>query len=109
MPNLLMLASGVGLVAATSALWVQGQRRADHRFFAGLVRFIARCLSFGEPHGFAGASNAGIRSNPLRRHFVPPKVAADPAAKSPDGAIGDGFASRNGATIRPLDHRYRLA
>jgi hypothetical protein len=39
-------------------------------------------LAFGEPHGFAGshtaspgASNADIRSNPLRRHFVPPKVA----------------------------------
>ena len=37
MPNLLMLASGVGLVAATAALWVQGWRRADHRFFAGLT------------------------------------------------------------------------
>jgi cobalamin biosynthesis protein CobD/CbiB len=36
-PNLLMLASGVGLVAATAALWVQGWRRADHRFFAGLI------------------------------------------------------------------------
>ena len=37
MPNLLMFANGVGLVAATAALWVQGQRRADHRFFAGLI------------------------------------------------------------------------
>jgi hypothetical protein len=37
MPNLLMLASGVGLVAATAGLWVQGQPRADHRFFAGLI------------------------------------------------------------------------
>ena len=37
MPNLLMLASGAGLVAAIAALWVQGQRRADHRFFAGLI------------------------------------------------------------------------
>jgi len=43
-PNLLMLASGVGVVAATAALWVQGQRRADHRFFAGLIS-IAVTLS----------------------------------------------------------------
>ena len=37
MPNLLMLASGLGLVAASAALWVQGWRRADRRFFAGLI------------------------------------------------------------------------
>ena len=44
MPSLLMLASGVGLVAATAALWVEGWRRADHRFFAGLIS-IAVSLS----------------------------------------------------------------
>jgi hypothetical protein len=43
-PNLLMLASGVGLVAATAALWVQGWRWADHRLFAGLIS-IAVTLS----------------------------------------------------------------
>jgi hypothetical protein len=43
-PNLLMLASGAGLVAAIAALWVQGQRRADHRFFAALIS-IAVTLS----------------------------------------------------------------
>jgi hypothetical protein len=43
-PNLLMLASGVGLVAATAALCVQGGRRADHRLFAGLIS-IAVTLS----------------------------------------------------------------
>ena len=37
MPNLLILASGVGLFAATAALWVHGWRRADRRFFAGLI------------------------------------------------------------------------
>jgi len=42
--NLLMLARGVGLVAATAALWVQGRRRADHRLFAGLIS-IAVTLS----------------------------------------------------------------
>ena len=44
MPSMLMLASGVGLVAATAALWVQGWRRANHRFFAGLIS-IAVTLS----------------------------------------------------------------
>ena len=44
MPSLLMLASGVGLVAATAALWIQGWRRADHRVFAGLIS-IAVTLS----------------------------------------------------------------
>jgi len=43
-PNLLMLASGVGLVAATVALWIQGWGRPDHRFFAGLIS-IAVTLS----------------------------------------------------------------
>ena len=37
MPNLLQLGSGVGLVAATAALCVEGGRRADHRLFAGLI------------------------------------------------------------------------
>ena len=37
MPILLMLTSGVGLVAATAALWVEGWRPANHRFFAGLI------------------------------------------------------------------------
>ena len=44
MPNLMMLASGVGLVAATAALWVQAERRANHRLFAGLIS-IAVTLS----------------------------------------------------------------
>ena len=44
MPNLLVFASGVGLGAATAALWVQRWRRADHRFFAGLIS-IAVTLS----------------------------------------------------------------
>jgi integral membrane sensor domain MASE1 len=43
-PNLLMLACGVGLVTATAALWVQGWRRADHRLFTGLIS-IAVTLS----------------------------------------------------------------
>jgi hypothetical protein len=45
-PILLMLTSGVGLVAATAALWVQGWRRADHRFFAGLISIAVTLSSF---------------------------------------------------------------
>ena len=37
MPNLLLFASGVGFGAATAALWVQRWRRANPRFFAGLI------------------------------------------------------------------------
>lgn len=36
-PNLLMLASSVGFVAATAALCVQRWRRENHRVFAGLI------------------------------------------------------------------------
>jgi hypothetical protein len=42
--NLLMLACGVGVVAATAALWVQRWRRPDHRLFTGLIS-IAVTLS----------------------------------------------------------------
>ena len=45
MPNLLILASGVGLVAATAALWVHGWRRADRRFFAGLIAVTSSLFS----------------------------------------------------------------
>jgi len=36
-PSLLVVASDVGLVAATLALWAQRWRRSDHRLFAGLI------------------------------------------------------------------------
>src|SRR5208282_2835962 len=45
-PNLLMLASGAGFVAATAALWVQGWRRADRRFFAGLISIAVTSILF---------------------------------------------------------------
>ena len=44
MPNLLMLVSGMGLAAASAALWVGGWQRADQRLFAGLIS-IAVTLS----------------------------------------------------------------
>ena len=54
MPNLLMLASGMGLVAATAALLVQGWRRPDPRFFAGLIS-IAVTLSLFSVVAWAAA------------------------------------------------------
>jgi uncharacterized membrane protein len=54
-----MLASSVGLVAATAALGVQGWRRSDHRFFAGLIS-IAVTLSL-----FSVAAWAAIAIAPL--------------------------------------------
>ena len=64
MLNLLMLASGVGLVAATAALWVQGWRRDDHRFFAGLIS-IAVTLSL-----FSVVAWAAIAIAPLPLTWV---------------------------------------
>ena len=61
MPDLLMLASGVGLVAATAGLWVQGWRRADHRFFAGLTS-IAVTLSLFSLVAWAAPAIAPISS-----------------------------------------------
>jgi cobalamin biosynthesis protein CobD/CbiB len=58
-PNLLMLASGAGLVAATAALWVQGWQRADHRFFAGLIS-IAVTLSLFSIVAWAAAAIAPL-------------------------------------------------
>ena len=66
MPNLLMLASGVGLVAATAALWVQGWRRADHRLFAGLIS-IAVTLSLFSVVAWAATA---IAPSPLTWLFV---------------------------------------
>ena len=59
MPNLLVLASGAGLVAATAALWVQGWQRADHRFFAGLIS-IAVTLSLFSVVAWAAAAIAPL-------------------------------------------------
>jgi hypothetical protein len=58
------LASGVGLVAATAALWVEGWRRADDRFFAGLIS-IAVTLSL-----FSGVAWAATAMVPLPLTWV---------------------------------------
>jgi hypothetical protein len=62
--NLLMLASGVGFVAATAALWVEGWRRTDRRFFAGLIS-IAVTLSL-----FSGVAWAATAMVPLPLTWV---------------------------------------
>ena len=49
---------------------------------AANFRLIVWSLPLGEPHGFAGAGSADIRLNPLRRHFVPPKVAQVPIPRT---------------------------
>jgi len=65
-PNLLLFASGVGLGAATAALWVQRWRRADHRFFAGLIS-IAVTLSLFSVVAWAAIAIAPL---PLTGLFV---------------------------------------
>ncbi len=64
MRNLLMLAGGVGLVAATAALWVQGRRQADHRFFAGLIS-IAVTLSLFSVVAWAATAISEVAPLPL--------------------------------------------
>ena len=44
--NLLMLASGVALAAATTALWVEGWRRVDRRLFLGLISIAVTSILF---------------------------------------------------------------
>lgn len=61
MHNLLMLAGGVGLVAATAALWLQG-RQVDRRFFAGLVSIAVTLSLFSV---FAWAATAIARVAPV--------------------------------------------
>jgi hypothetical protein len=58
-PNLLVVASGVGLVAATLALWVQRWRRSDHRLFAGLIS-IGVTLSLFSVVAWAAAAIAPL-------------------------------------------------
>ena len=66
---LLMLASALGLITATAALWVQGRRRADRRFFAGLVA-TAVTLSLFSIVAWAATAIARVASLPLTWTFV---------------------------------------
>ena len=66
--NLLMLASGVGLAAATAALWVQGWR-AYRRFFAFLVS-IAVTVSLFSVVAWGATEIAQVAPLPLTWVFV---------------------------------------
>jgi len=59
-PNLLMLGSGLGLVAATAALWVQRRRRENRRVFAGLISMSVTSTLF---LGVAWARPRSLRSH----------------------------------------------
>ena len=61
-PNLLMLASGVGLGAATAALWVQRWQRENHRVFAGLISISVTSTLFS---GVAWAATEIAQATPL--------------------------------------------
>ena len=62
MPNLLLLASGAGLIAATAALCVQAGRRADHRLYAGLVSIAVTLSLFSVVTWAATAIAPGLLS-----------------------------------------------
>ena len=46
MLTLLMLAGGMSIVSATTALWMQGRRMLDQRVFALLVSFTVTLILF---------------------------------------------------------------
>jgi hypothetical protein len=68
-PNLLILASGVALVAATAALCVQGGRLADRRFFAFLIS-IAVTVSLFSVVAWGATEIAQVAPLPLTWIFV---------------------------------------
>ena len=92
MPDLLILASGVGLVAATAALWVQGQRRADHRFLAGLIS-IAVTLSLFSVIAWAATAIAPL---PLTWALVVDKSRGRRIRDQPQSAEAAALSERNG-------------
>ena len=62
MLDLLFLASGVGVVAAIAALWVQRSRRGNHRVFAGLISISVTSTLFS---GVAWAATEIAEGTPL--------------------------------------------
>ena len=46
MITLLMVAGGMSLISATTALWMQGRRMLHHRVFALLVSFTVTLILF---------------------------------------------------------------
>ena len=68
MHNLLMLAGGAGLTAATAALWLQTQR-FNRRCFAGLIS-IAVTLSLFSVFAWAATAIANVAPVALTWTFI---------------------------------------
>jgi hypothetical protein len=62
MPELLIAAGGVGVVAAAAALWLEGRRRIGRRCFAGLLALAVASSVFSV---LAWAATAITRIAPL--------------------------------------------
>jgi hypothetical protein len=69
MLTLLMLAGGMGIVSATTALWMQGRRMLDQRVFALLVSFTVTLILFSLI-AWAAAAIAAIEPLSLSWVFV---------------------------------------
>ena len=69
MLTLLMLAGGMGIVSATTALWMQGRRMLDQRVFALLVSFTVTLVLFSLI-AWAAAAIAAIEPLSLTWVFV---------------------------------------
>ena len=69
MPELLIAAGGVGVVAAAAALWLESSRRIGRRCFAGLVA-LAVALSVFSFLAWAATGITRIATLPLTWAFV---------------------------------------
>ena len=69
MPELLIAAGGVGVVAAAAALWLESRRRIGRRCFAGLVA-LAVASSVFSFLAWAATAIARIAPLPLTWAFV---------------------------------------
>jgi hypothetical protein len=69
MLTLLMLAGGMGIVSATTALWMQGRRMLHQRVFALLVSFTVTLILFSLI-AWAAAAIAAIPALSLTWVFV---------------------------------------
>jgi hypothetical protein len=69
MPELLIAAGGIGVVAAAAALWLESRRRIGRRCFAGLVG-LAVALSVFAFLAWAATAITRIAPLPLTWAFV---------------------------------------
>jgi hypothetical protein len=69
MLTLLMVAGGMGVISATTALWMQGRQMLHHRAFALLVSFTVTLILFSLI-AWAAAAIAAIATLSLTWVFV---------------------------------------